>query len=155
MREIVFRGKRIDNGEWVEGYYVRLYGSNGRVSRRIYTSCAEVDCGDYYPDFFEVQPSTVGQYTGLKDKNGKRIFEGDVVSYKRVHQFTEDDDIEDYGNQFPDKISDCLGVVEFRNGKFMPLPERHDCDDYWYSDGQYGFEVIGNIYDNPELLEAR
>lgn len=155
MREILFRGKRINSmkaGEWAEGFFMEwLNPCKNRKEARIQT-ISEGGCIDL---IHEVDPSTVGQYTGLKDKNGKRIFEGDVVSYKRVHQFTEDDDIEDYGNQFPDKISDCLGVVEFRNGKFMPLPERHDCDDYWYSDGQYGFEVIGNIHDNPEMLEER
>lgn len=134
MREIVFRGKRIDNGEWVEGYYVRLYGSNGRVSRRIYTSCAEVDCGDYYPDFFEVQPSTVGQYTGLKDKNGKRIFEGDIVDI-----LTENEEI---------------GVVEYEDGGFLVSADGF-CVDFHANINGTDLDVIGNIHDNPELLEVR
>ena len=134
MREILFRGKRIDNDEWVEGYYVRLYGSNGRVSRRIYTSCAEVDCGDYYPDFFEVQPATVGQYTGLKDKTGKRIFEGDELGWHNGRGAVNFDggcfcvrlhgEIEHYGRNNP-----AIDVI------FNLYPE---------------LEVIGNIHDNPE-----
>lgn len=64
MREILFRGKRLNNGEWVEGYFIRQYGSN-----EIITADDEI---------YHITPETVGQYTGL-DKNGTRIFEGDVV----------------------------------------------------------------------------
>lgn len=137
MREILFRGKRIDNGEWVEGYYVRLYGSNGRVSRRIYTSCAEVDCGDYYPDFFEVQPSSVSQYTGRKDKNGKYIFEGDILHFSYTGE---------------NRGVEGTEAVVFKNGKFGVEWGWHKelvCLDGF---ANTEFEVIGNIYDNPELV---
>lgn len=138
MRELLFRGKRVDNDEWVEGYYVRLYGSNGRVSRRIYTSCAEVDCGDYYPDYFEIQPSTVGQYTGLQDKNGRRIFEGDIV-------MAQDNLV------FSPFCYGIVGRVVYAETGFFLEPLEPIESQYLFNECAV-YEVIGSTYDNPELL---
>lgn len=69
MRENLFHGKRKDNGEWVEGYYCAFNG----VSHRIYTGYAETDCGEFYPDYYEVIPETVGQYAVATDKNSTKI----------------------------------------------------------------------------------
>ena len=82
MREILFRGKTpsddeyIDDGEWVEGYYTCFNGKE----HRIYSGYSETDCGDYYPDWCEVIPETVGECSFVPDKNGKNMFEGDIVT---------------------------------------------------------------------------
>ena len=130
MREILFRGKRMDNGEWVYGYYVHI----GPVSCQRTYIIPEYASALYVN---EVYPSTVGQYTGLKDKNGKRIFEGDVA---KVLQGKDKD----------------IAYVGFENGAFMLYPKTGNIYErtlweYWYND--WDVEVIGNITDNPELLE--
>jgi uncharacterized phage protein (TIGR01671 family) len=134
MREILFRGKTpsqdeyFDDGEWVQGFYTRFNGEE----HRIYSGYAETDCGDYYPDWCNVRPETVGQYTGLTDKSGKKIFEGDII------------DIE-----YPITTVKCA-VVEYVGSAFVGST---DCDD-WELDNYYALKVIGNIHDNPELLKG-
>ena len=130
MREILFRGKRMDNGEWVYGYYVHI----GPVSCQRTYIIPEYASALYVN---EVYPSTVGQYTGLKDKHGKRIFEGDIA---KVLQGKDKD----------------IAYVGFENGAFMLYPKTGNIYErtlwsYWYND--WDVEVIGNITDNPELLE--
>ena len=130
MREILFRGKRLDNGEWVYGYYVHI----GPVSCQRTYIIPEYASALYVN---EVDPSTVGQYTDLKDKNGKRIFEGDIA---KVLQGKDKD----------------IAYVGFENGAFMLYPKTGNIYErtlweYWYND--WDVEVIGNITDNPELLE--
>ena len=130
MREILFRGKRMDNGEWVYGYYVHI----GPVSCQRTYIIPEYASALYVN---EVYPSTVGQYTGLNDKHGKRIFEGDVA---KVLQGKDKD----------------IAYVGFENGAFMLYPKTGNIYErtlweYWYND--WDVEVIGNITDNPELLE--
>ena len=134
MREILFRGKRVSDGEWVEGFYAYHKDCwKDRETHRIYKVFCESDCGDFYPDWYEVDPTTIGQYTGLTDKNGKRIFEGDVVRRKI-------DSVE----------SRCCYEIRWNNS----------FTGYWYyrcssfmSMMNESCRVVGNIHDNPELLE--
>lgn len=141
MREILFRGKRTDNGEWVKGFYCMFNGKK----HLIYTGYAEVDCGDYYPDAFEVDPFTVGQYTGLTDKYGVKIFDGDII-YRPSEEITP----------YYLVKSERYKII-FRNGSFAYTDLSGDT--YWSIDdcdfgiGTEDYTIIGNVYDNPELLK--
>ena len=128
-REILFRGKRIDNGEWVEGNLF-VSDTDGRTHILVGSRRFTIE--------WEVDPSTVGQFTGLTDKNGKRIFEGDIL--RRAYHPNED------------------MIVEWHDGRFVFYRRIYPKD--------YGHEslvccqqtvdrlsIIGNIHDNPELLE--
>ena len=124
MREILFRGKRRDNGNWIIGSFHSRCGECFIIPLPIVTSQSKVI------------PETVGQFTGLTDKNGKKIFEGDICRVSRPCVIT-------------------YGHIEFKNGCF------------WFADygpggllrlcdvrmNGFTIEIIGNIHDNPELLE--
>ena len=131
MREILFRGKR-SSGEWV-------YGSAYRSeTKAIITQISEST-----PTMVEgmhVLPETIGQYTGLTDKNGKKIFEGDIVKAQ--------DDV--FGSPFCNGI---VGTVIFEEAAyFIETPNIIDTV-YLYNECAV-YKVIGNIHDNPELLEG-
>lgn len=148
MREIFFRGKRLDNGEWVEGYLYQhepaLVGiaSENDVPEPSKWFIARTGFADWNMprpvEFVEVDPSTVGQYTGLKDMNDKRIFEGDILGSR-------------YDDLYPDDVA--IEVVKwFRNGWYTQQGE--NLPDALDEDGVLPrSEIIGNITDNPELLE--
>lgn len=124
MREILFRGKRVDNGEWAKGLpFGCIYGgfSDGAISSIRQTV-------PKYGDIYDVAPETVGQFTGKIDKNGTKIFEGDKV-------------ISEYGT---------IGIVEWDNEECSFLVNIGD-DYQMLTDSEY--VVIGNIYDNSELLQ--
>lgn len=126
MREILFRGKRIDNGEWVYGSYWH-YSCSNTHQHFVFNDDMSI--------WVSVDPDTVGQFAGLNDCNGVKIFEGDIVRYgDTIHRV----------------------VFEQRNGTayfglvyaaYETLPFGH------YQDLKQ-IEVVGNIYDNPELLEV-
>lgn len=157
MREILFRAKRIDNGEWVEGFYSQL--PKPSLGATIITNgdlCAE-DVSDYiivnqckqhsnfsngYPlevvecEYYEIDSETICQYTGLKDKNGNRIWGNDII---RVEN----------------SVDEGTGNVEFFEGIWYvdgePSNSLYDIAEY---DDTAEIEVIGNIFDNPELLKG-
>lgn len=134
MREILFRGKRIDNGEWVEGYY----GTNPEWDRKTYGERHWINsCKNAL--LYDVDPDTVGQYTGLTDKSGEKIFEGDVLqrSYMCGKKVMMGAIIAEYWN-----CSCCDGVFGFGIDGDVDLRDHEDC------------EIIGNIHDNPELVEG-
>ena len=142
MREILFRGKCLDNGKWAEGFVVasreNTYSNGFEMITVDGINYDELD--NYIPDFtsYAVDPSTIGQYTGLKDKNGKKIFEGDIVRCMTK-----------YGGD--------IGIVTFKDGKFViywqseyHYPKCRKITDYYYVNART--KIMGNIYDNPELI---
>lgn len=151
MREILFRGKRLQGGDWVEGYYYK----SDRMKRERESGKATLiftpDC-DTFMFISEAHNSvmviaeTVGQYTGLIDKNGKKIFEGDIVKVN--------DDYDSYG-----LMAGEVREVWFNFGGYRLKPKYESSilrgdRGYWVECGN-DFEVIGNIHDNPELLEEK
>lgn len=127
-REILFRGKRVDNGSWETG---------SLVISRMGTSEAKTYIADKMTAYHTlVIPKTVGQYTGLKDKNGKKIFEGDILSGHLDELFPEQE------SRYPVVWHDYGWHIKCGNESFDTLEQ------WWVS--EY-LEVIGNIYDNPEL----
>ena len=126
MREILFRGKLVDNGEWVQGYPCR-YGWIGKEKNYIipnYTSVLFTA---------EINPETVGQYTGLTDKNGRKIFEGDIV----WNSYNEDYGKVEWDNDTARFIITCSTfTVNFNS--------------VWSEE----LEIVGNVFDTPELLKA-
>lgn len=137
MREILFRGKRKDNGEWVEGNLVR---DAKRQRYFIMHLLITIPSGHYIEDEYEVIPETVGQYTGLKDKDGRKIFEGDVVHYELAHMSESGYPYKDAKYNHPK-----VGPVVFTGQCFLPLA-------YCVEDT---ILISGNIHDNPELLEVK
>lgn len=155
-REILFRGKRVDNGEWVYGY---LFDDGYQNPRHVFVGGLMIDeykgtaCDKWNIngiDFCDVKPNTICQYTELTDKNGKKIFEGDILR----------------GFQYPfchDGEYNYYAEIIFANCSFMTYTRKNPSScvrgisdgntelmECWVSED---WEVIGNIYDNPELLE--
>ena len=142
MREILFRGKRLYNGEWVEGYYAaEPYTKN------------TYNCGYIFKNLFAkkawlVDSRTIGQYTGLTDKNGKKIFEGDILEGIR------------YGNEeraevlWIDKAASWGIRYSFREKNERGYPSWLNSAWFRSINDARATVVIGNIHDNPELLEV-
>lgn len=153
MREILFRGKRLDNGEWVESGSISRVSDDG-VNWDYYLGAGApaMYMLDEYENmlaaftkaecvFYRVDPDSIGQYTGLTDKNGMKIFEGDIVKAPFC------------GRKF------CTATIHFITGGFYAVPTGGVIDElrpwkYHLNGENRNMVVIGNIYDNPELLRG-
>ena len=149
MREILFRGKTIANkSEWVEGFYNHIPHGRFLCDEHCIQTIAE---DGRIRQLYDVYESTVGQFTGLTDRNGNKLFEGDIV------KFTDSP----FGYAH-------TGTVVFHEGAFRIKYERwnrtsfHRIDekDVWRDMGAsgevtYTYEKLGNIHDNPEMLEVK
>ena len=128
MREILFKGKRIDNGEWVEGNLFIPDKEDTPTQICIGTNIIRIT--------YDIIPETIGQYTGLTDKNGTKIFEGDIV---KTDKFSEPN--KQYIIKFDLQFGAFIGQDKY-NIYFVTFDGDSD---------QFG--IIGNIHDNPELLK--
>lgn len=148
MREILFRGKRVDNGEWVYGGC-----SYNKATKEAYIVTMGKDHISAICFHQQVIPETVGQFTGLCDKNSTKIFDGDILLEEEKEY-----SLEEYG----EKVVGTHNIVAYWNGKAcgfwvrrtdkpkgkIYVPEEPLCESFAEE-----LEVVGNIYDNPELLE--
>ena len=143
MREIEFRAKDL-NGNWVSGFYSpRIWFPSFEQTPNIKT---------FKGADIEININTLGQYTGLKDKNDKKVFEGDVI---RMHYFFTNYDPSSLG-AFEDE-AEIIGVVkcDLIDGFYVETVDDHSrCYLQWVEEPTEELEVLGNIYDNPEWLEG-
>ena len=132
-REILFRGKRLDNGEFIEGSLTVDCHGNCCIYHPL-----NVPIGGGF-QYFDIDPETVGQFTGITDKNGTKIFEGDILKFNTFRT-------KNTGGQ--------KDIVRFEDCGFYPMNDLFyidgECGDSIEldKDGNYIFEIIGNIYDN-------
>lgn len=143
-RQIKFRGKRLKDGKWIFGnladYSMKVF--NTTIEKKVIfgniVSFATDNFG-FVVDDCAVDPNTIGQFTGLLDKNGKEIYEGDIVRYY--------DDIED-------ELVSSHVIYHKESCSFCAAPTKL-CGDYIGICAHWQFEVIGNIFDTPTLISKK
>lgn len=135
-REILFKAKRLDNGEWVEGYYQKRFDLDGSEQHFIFWSKSYTVW-----EYVEIDSDTICQYTGLTDKNGKKIWENDICDRKE---------------KYPEIVTYNKGDWQL-DYSYALGKEKHfcACNLGFYACERECVEVIGNVFDNPELLEAK
>ena len=139
MREILFRGKRIDGGGWANGFYISCGGSCILDDDDMFFGSDGVE------GMYSVDPATVGQYTGLKDRNGVRIFEGDIISMQGCAGYVR---FGTYASAYSSGDTHVGFFIEWIVDRMLRI-------DLAFWTNQREIEVIGNIHDNPELLEVQ
>ena len=144
MREILFRAKRVGDGEWVEGYYAMM-GKGNLIRHYIVQNCAltglfeDPEDNMYFNDV-EIDPETIGQYTGKTDEDAKKIFEGDIVGF-----------IDLYSTESGYSESSCLGeVIWSKEECCFHVTNRLSAESWEVLDE---CKVVGNVFDNKELLD--
>lgn len=138
MREILFKAKRKDNGKWVEGYYTECNGKTFvGINISIYSDIFEVFCTPVIR-WFEVDPKTLCQFTGLCDKSGNKIWENDTLMAHLDESYPEDVTYETIEWGFAGWVTHEANSVD------RPYLDEFDTEQ---------FEVVGNIFDNRELLQ--
>lgn len=136
IREVIFRGKQTDNGEWIEGAYSPFHLNFGEREEKPHIIIISDD-EDIDGLWCEVIPETVGQFTGLTDKNGVRIFEGDIVRYDvNYHDMVISYDVENWGGWLYEDMDDNMQAYSI------------------YEFNLKDIAVIGNIHDNPDILKG-
>jgi uncharacterized phage protein (TIGR01671 family) len=164
MREYLFRGKRIDNGQWIYGYYIKAthhWHNHGVHEDWIATDAVQNGGWCNVRGKYAVSPKTIGQYTGLTDKNGKKIFEGDIIRYAYITDY----EMYNESLEFPEEyegvdFSDLWTIDSVVYGIGIGYPAFDLNNHEWECNGLsnlsesclFIYEVIGNIHDNPELL---
>jgi uncharacterized phage protein (TIGR01671 family) len=142
MREILFRGKSTDTGEWVEGAYYKQTEWYGDPCEDHYIITTKDELEDNMMIYFEILPETLCEYTNLRDKNGRRIFEGDIVKYKSNVTYLG-------------KFLICIGKVEYNeNTASYAVDAKDNIGAKNYDYFPIKCEIVGNIHDNPEMLEG-
>ncbi|WP_413509663.1 YopX family protein [Carnobacterium maltaromaticum] len=140
MREIKFRGKRISDGKWIEGVPVpNSLGKRSYILGLIMSDKISYSMNQLHEFCHEVIPESVGQYTGLKDKNDVEIYEGDILK-------NEEGKI-----GYVSFLVQEVGYVVVLEKQDYRLGHRNTAESYEIAQGH---EIVGNIYDNPELLEV-
>lgn len=130
MREIIFRGKRIDNNEWIYGL-ITTQIEKGITEKKLLSA---ITSNSFGVGEHQVDTETIGQYTGLTDKKGKKIFEGDIIKARHNEYL------------YIVKYEDCGFVIEDKWGS--RIKQHQD------SVNRLECEIVGNIWDNPEIIKG-